>query len=105
MNDKIKPVFPYYCNKVLPVVYEDSLSYYEVLCKLTAKMNEIIESLNNADVGELIKKYLEKILNELLLDAMYDKSTETIYINGKTITANGDNHTYIYDKKTMKIGE
>lgn len=105
MNNKIKPVFPYYCNKVLPLVYEDSLSYYEVLGKLTSKMNEIIESLNSADVGELIKQYLEKILDELLLDAMYDKSTETIYINGKTITANGDTHTYIYDKKTMKIGE
>lgn len=105
MNDKIKPVFPFWCHKVLPLVYDDSLSYYEVLCKLSAKMNEIIESFNNADIGDLIKQYLEKILNELLLDAMYDKSTETIYINGKSITANNDNHTYIYDEKTMKIGE
>lgn len=35
-------VFKFYCQKVLPAVYDDSLSYYEVLCKLTAKLNELI---------------------------------------------------------------
>lgn len=33
-----------WCYKVLPLAYDDSLSYYEVLCKLTAKINEIIEA-------------------------------------------------------------
>lgn len=27
--------FGYWCQKVLPLVYDESLSYYEVLCKLT----------------------------------------------------------------------
>lgn len=27
------------CQKILPVVYDDSLSYYEVLCKLTQRIN------------------------------------------------------------------
>ena len=42
MIDKIK----YWCNKILPLVYDDSLSYYEVLCKTSAKLNEVITSTN-----------------------------------------------------------
>ena len=39
------------CFKVLPLVYDDSLSYYEVLCKLTTKMNEIIETFNSLNIA------------------------------------------------------
>lgn len=35
-----------YCQKVLPLVYDNSLSYYEVLCKLTNKINELETKLN-----------------------------------------------------------
>lgn len=35
----------YWCHKILPLVYDDSLSYYEYLCKLTAKLNEMIDEL------------------------------------------------------------
>lgn len=38
--------FRYYCQKVLPAVYDESLSYYELLCKLTAKINELIATDN-----------------------------------------------------------
>lgn len=36
----------FWCRKVLPLVYDDSLSYYEVLCKVAAKLNEVIENEN-----------------------------------------------------------
>jgi hypothetical protein len=36
----------FWCFKVLPLVYDDSLSYYEVLCKVVAKLNEMIDSMN-----------------------------------------------------------
>ena len=36
----------YWCQKILPLVYEDSLSYYEVLCKTRAKLNEVIDCTN-----------------------------------------------------------
>lgn len=45
-NGKITP-FQFYCQHVLPLVYDQSLSYYEVLCKLQYKLNEVIESQNN----------------------------------------------------------
>ena len=38
--------FQFYCQKVLPLVYDESLSYYEVLNKLTFKVNEVVEQLN-----------------------------------------------------------
>lgn len=36
--------FRYWCFKVLPLVYDDSLSYYEVLCKVVHYINQMIEN-------------------------------------------------------------
>lgn len=44
----------FWCQKVLPLVYDDSLSYYEVLAKLTAKVNEVIAAFNNEISQEII---------------------------------------------------
>ena len=38
--------FKFWAQKVLPAVYDDSLSYYEVLTRLTKKINEVIDSMN-----------------------------------------------------------
>lgn len=46
------------CQKVLPLVYDDSLSYYEVLCKVQQKLNELIE-INNTIRDEIHKEYVE----------------------------------------------
>ena len=35
--------FKFWCYKVLPLVYDDSLSYYEVLCKVVDYINKLIE--------------------------------------------------------------
>lgn len=39
------------CPIILPTVYDDSLSYYEMLCKLTEVVNELIDTVN-----ELVEK-------------------------------------------------
>ena len=46
-----KPYEPvkFWCFKVLPLVYDDSLSYYEVLCKLRDKINDMIVSMSELD--------------------------------------------------------
>lgn len=36
--------FKFWCMKVLPLVYDDSLSYYEVLCKVVKYINDLIEN-------------------------------------------------------------
>lgn len=39
--------FKFWAQKVLPSVYDDSLSYYEVLTKLTYHINKMIEDMDN----------------------------------------------------------
>jgi hypothetical protein len=57
MIDKIR----YWCHKILPLVYDDSLSYYEFLCKMNAKLNEVIDSTNGlVEVWEKFQAELEK---------------------------------------------
>lgn len=36
--------FRFWCYKVLPLVYDDSLSYYEILCKVVDYINNMIEN-------------------------------------------------------------
>lgn len=50
--------FRFWCQKVLPLVYDDSLSYYELLCKVIVKLNEVVESQNstNSAVAETVNK-------------------------------------------------
>lgn len=38
--------FRFWCQKVLPLVYDDSLSYYEILCKVVDYINALIDSDN-----------------------------------------------------------
>lgn len=45
MPNVIQPM-KFRCQKVLPLVYDDSLSYYETLCKISAKLNEVIDAIN-----------------------------------------------------------
>ena len=40
--------FKFWCNKVLPLTYDDSLSYYETLCKTVTILNQALNTLNDA---------------------------------------------------------
>ena len=52
-------VYPFWrCFKVMPLVYDESLSYYEVLCKLTDKLNDVINQLSR-DYSE-IYEYIDQ---------------------------------------------
>ena len=60
-----KTIYPitFYCQKILPLVYDDSLSYYEALCKFQNKLNEIIKNQNN--LNEAFENLLKWINTEL----------------------------------------
>ena len=78
MVDKLK----FWCYKVLPLVYDDSLSYYEVLCKVVQKLNEVIDqyALTGETIVEIQKaiaqlqkwvddfdtEFIEKVVQEYL---------------------------------------
>lgn len=39
----------YEASFVIPLTYDESLSYYEMLCKILNKINEIIDSVNELE--------------------------------------------------------
>ena len=74
--NEVKPLW-YWVQHVLPLVYDDSLSYMELLAKVTKKLNELIENNNKLPdyIMELIKEYIssgeiEKVLAEVLANYM-----------------------------------
>lgn len=52
-------MFKFWCQKVLPLVYDNSLSYYEVLCKLTKHINDIGDQINK------IEEYIDSVIGEI----------------------------------------
>lgn len=53
------PYLRFWCQKVLPAVYDQSLSYYEALCKLAAFLNKMVEELEKMqdNIDALHKAY------------------------------------------------
>lgn len=70
--DRLKH-FRFWCQKVIPLVYDDSLSYYEVLCKVKDKLNEIITQQNTT--GEAVES-LQLAVDEL--NACCDEVKKTL---------------------------
>ena len=61
MDNCDKEFFRFWCYKVLPLVYDDSLSYYEILCKVVDYINNLIETdkVQNADIEKLKQEVQE----------------------------------------------
>ena len=63
-------------HKILPLVYDESLSYYEVLCKVVSKVNEVIQYVQTGVIENI-----QQVVSTLVVDAVYDESTETLTID------------------------
>jgi len=82
--------FRHWCQKVLPLVYDDSLSYYELLCKMTTYLNNVIENCNL--VGEDVEKlynaynqlegYVNAYFNSLDIQEEVDRKLDTMAKSG-----------------------
>ncbi len=64
MSNGIVPFQPCLWQPVLPLVYDESLSYYEQLCKIKYKINEIINILDNLDLNQF-KEYTDQEIANL----------------------------------------
>lgn len=64
MNKCDNEFFRLWCYKVLPLVYDDSLSYYEILCKMVDYINNLIETdkLQNDEINKL-KQEIQAVQN------------------------------------------
>jgi lysophospholipase L1-like esterase len=60
-NYKTLQPFRYWCQKVLPLVYDDSISYYELLCKVVDYLNKTMEDVEtlHGDVTGLHEAYVQ----------------------------------------------
>ena len=73
--------FKFWCQKVLPTIYDDSLSYYEAICKVATYLNATIEQVN--EFQKMIDALPETILNsekfqQMLADAV-DGKIDALY--------------------------
>ena len=87
-----KPPFKFWCQRVLPLVYEDSLSYYETLGKVVNYVNglrdDIILTGDNVDeleklyneLKELVNKYYETGVQDSI-DKKLDEMAESGYFD------------------------
>lgn len=73
MNVKPLNHFRFWCQKVLPLVYDDSLSYYEVLCKVVNYINNLIGTSNQ------IIEYVDELKAELKVVQDWIDNFDTSY--------------------------
>lgn len=62
MDNNLKYInsFRFWCNKILPLVYDESLSYYELLCKVIDYLNTVVRDGINVN-QEAISNLLEQL--------------------------------------------
>ena len=77
--------FKFWCQKVLPLVYDDSLSYYEVLDKLVQYINKMIE---NEDALDTVNSTQNKKIQEL------QKVVDTLTEEMNKVKSGGYNELY-----------
>ena len=103
MIDKIN----YWCNKILPLVYDDSLSYYEVLCKTSAKLNEVITNTNGLlDAWNTYKNDIDAAFGEYTaeLDKKFNDLSDEMNANFVRYKQTVNNEIRVeFDKQDKKL--
>lgn len=82
--------FKFWCQKILPLVYDESLSYYEVLCKVVDYINKLIDDENSAiaQIEELRKELaiVQKWIDDFDTSFIQKQVEEYIAKTIKTVT-------------------
>ena len=88
-----------WCQKVLPLVYDDSLSYSETLCKVLYILNKVIEnvdvladSIKTLDVESVVNERLDKMIENGYFEGIIEKLLPDILpsINNRINELEGD---------------
>lgn len=83
--------FRFWCQKVLPLVYDNSLSYYELLCKVVDYINNLISDVSNAEtnISNLndafieLQNYVNEYFDSLNVQQMIDDKLDEMAQNGE----------------------
>lgn len=65
----------FYCQPILPLVYDESMSYYETLCKVVGQLNNTGETVNKLNEG-LTKEIADRQAADTALDERLKKIEE-----------------------------
>lgn len=98
MDNCDRDFFRFWCYKVLPLVYDDSLSYYEILCKMVTYINNLIETdkLQNDEINKL-KQEVQTIQNWINnFDTSYAESIIAQYLATMIFVTISDQGYIIY---------
>ena len=98
--DTVGP-FRVFCQKVLPAVYDDSLSYYELLCKVVDYLNKTMSNVNdlNAETTNLYE-YVQELYK--LFDDFVKSGFDDYY--AAQVIAWIDSHlTWIFEKVVRQV--
>lgn len=101
--------FRFWCNKVLPAVYDDSLTYYELLCKVVKYLNDVIDACNNnSEAIEKLARFLDEAnIQEMVrnvLDEMVEDGTMDEIINEEIFAELNDKIEYLFDQNVNYRG-
>lgn len=88
--------FKFWCQKVLPLVYDDSLSYYEILCKIVDYVNKlidddkaIIENVNELKrelsvvqkwIADFDTEFIKKVVEDFIATMIFIEISDSGYI-------------------------
>lgn len=88
--------FKFWCQKVLPLVYDDSLSYYEILCKVVDYINKlidddkaIIENVNKLKselsvvqkwIADFDTEFIKKVVEDYIATMIFIEISDSGYI-------------------------
>ena len=81
MIKNLRP-FRFFCYKVIPLIYDDSLSYYELLCKVVDYLNKVIENVNGFEENIEVMEHNIMVLQNYI-DNYFDNLDVTEEINNK----------------------
>lgn len=91
--------FKFWCQKVLPLVYDDSLSYYEVLCKIVQYLNKVIEDVNS------IPEYIDAVITERLTDEHIREIIEQLTLDLENAISSNNESSNDNSSADYNIGE
>lgn len=102
--------FRFWCQKVLPLVYDESLSYYELLCKVVSYINNLISDVTAVEenVGELsasfeqLKEYCNDYFKNLDVQSEIDAKLNTMAEDGTLDTIINNN---LFTELNTKISD
>lgn len=91
--------FRFWCQKVIPLVYDNSLSYYEVLCKVVDYLNKVIEDINE------VPAYIDAKIDEALDDEHLKELIEEVVANIESAISSNNEHDNTNSSADYNIGQ